>query len=151
MPLVDFTSQTETDSIWRQYVTHCLHCRSWLNTGSFPDDTASCSGVLKWTKERAEAPWYFARSSAIVVFPLRPEDRPALAVLHVGVGASLEEGLRDARHAAHHLLRVLLGAEGTDQVKWGFHRPHGGCVHLSRVANQEDGCKFIPWRKRKKD
>lgn len=27
-------------------LTHCLHCRSWVNTGSFPDTTASCKGVL---------------------------------------------------------------------------------------------------------
>lgn len=39
------------NSIWRQNVTHCLHCRSWLNTGSFPDDTASCNGVLKKNRQ----------------------------------------------------------------------------------------------------
>lgn len=43
-------------SIWRQSITYCLHCSSWLNTGSFPDATASCNGVLKTTEDKAEAP-----------------------------------------------------------------------------------------------
>lgn len=37
------------DSVKRQSPAYCLHCRSWLNTGSFPDATASCSGVLEMT------------------------------------------------------------------------------------------------------
>lgn len=79
-----------------------------------------------------------------------PHDLPALAVLHVGVGSSLEQSLCDSCHAAHHFCRVFLGTERTDQVKWGFYRPHCGCIHLSRVANQEDGGKFITWKNREK-
>lgn len=70
---------------------------------------------------------------------------PALAVLHVGVGSGLKKSLCDLRHAAHHFCRVFLGAERTDEVKRGFNRSHCGCVHLSRVTNQEDGGKLIPW------
>lgn len=135
-------------SIWRQSITYCLHCSSWLNTGSFPDATASCNGVLKTTEDKAEAP---PLQSSQVHKPRPPFDLPALAVLHVGVGSGLEQSLCDLCHAAHHFRRVFLGAEGTDQVKWGFHCPHCGCVHLSRVANQEDGGKFITWEKRRED
>lgn len=36
-----------SDCLMKEFYAHCLHCRSWLNTGSFPDSTASCKGVLK--------------------------------------------------------------------------------------------------------
>lgn len=137
--------------IQRQIITHCLHCSSWLNTASFPDATASCNGVLKRAKDTSEAPscvaptlnmWRIQRDSNAGSC-----DLPASAVLHVRVGSSSEQSLCDPCHAAHHLCRVFLGAEWTDQVKWGFHGPHCGRIHLSWVANQEDGGKFITWKK----
>lgn len=82
---------------------------------------------------------------------MAPSDLPALAVLHVGVGSGFEQSLCYSCHATHNLHRVLLGAERTDQVKWRFHSPHCGCIHLSRVANQEDGGKFITWKEWEKD
>lgn len=58
-------------------------------------------------------------------------DLPSLTVLHVGVGAGLEKSLGYSCHAAHHLRRVFLRAERTDQVKRRFHSPHCGCINLS--------------------
>lgn len=46
---------------------------------------------------------------------------------------------------------MFLGAERTDQVKWGFHSPNCGCIHLSWVANEEDGGKFITCKESNKD
>lgn len=40
--------------MWRWKGTHCLHCSSWLNTGSFPEATASCSGVLPQRRHTAQ-------------------------------------------------------------------------------------------------
>ena len=70
---------------------------------------------------------------------------PAFAVLHVGVGTGLEQSLGDAGHAAHHLVAVLLGAEGAHQVEGRLHRPHRGRVHLGRVADQEGGGELVAW------
>lgn len=116
---------------------YCLHCSSWLKTGSFPEATASCSGVLHVTKISVSAAVASARRQW-------PASLPALAVLHVSVGSGLEQRLRYPSHSTHHLCRVLLGAERADQVERGFYCSHGGGVHLSRVADEEDGCKFIP-------
>lgn len=64
-----------------------------------------------------------------------PVSVPALAVLHVRVGSGLQQGLCDTSHAGHDLGRVFFGTEGANQVERGFYCSHGGCVHLSRVAN----------------
>lgn len=68
---------------------------------------------------------------------------PAFAVLHVGVGAGPEQGLSDAGDASHHLRRVLLGAEGADEVQRCLHRALGGRVHFGRVADQERRRKLV--------
>lgn len=146
-----------TNSIKRQNKTHCLHCSSWLNTGSFPEATASCNGVLKKKRKekRQKTKHTFLKSPPPLQISQKSinqelHDLPALAVLHVGVGSGFEQSLCDPCHAAHHLHRVFLWAERTDKVQWGFHRPNCRCVHLSRVANQEDGGEFIAWKERKK-
>lgn len=69
--------------------------------------------------------------------------------MHVGVGSSLQQGLCDLCHAGHNFCRVFLGAERADQVEWGLHRAHRGCIHLSRVPNQKDGGKLVPWRRQR--
>lgn len=88
----------------RQNRAYCLHCSSWLNTGSFPEATASCSGVLDVTNNSVSTALARTRRR-------RPASLPALAVLHVSVGSSLEQSLCYPSHPAHHLRRVFLGAE----------------------------------------
>lgn len=107
---------------------YCLQCSSWLNTGSFPEATASCSGVLQVTNIGVSAAPTRTRGH----WPASP---PAPAVLHVSVGPGLEQSLRYPGHSAHDLRRVFLGAEGADQVERRFYCSDCGCVHLSRVAN----------------
>lgn len=49
------------DQLWLSFIfilknwTYCLHCSSCWNTVSFPDTTASCSGVLQMPKHWTEA------------------------------------------------------------------------------------------------
>lgn len=88
----------------RQNRAYCLHCSSWLNTGSFPEATASCSGVLYVTNISV---------STVLTRTQRhcPACLPALAVLHVSVGSSLEQSLCYPSHSTHDLCRVFLGAE----------------------------------------
>lgn len=74
-------------------------------------------------------------------------DLPALAVLHVGVRSRLQQGICDLCHACHNFCRVFLRAERADQVERCLHRAHCGCIHLSRVPNQKDGGKLVPWRR----
>lgn len=135
---------------WSQ--TYCLHCSNWLNTGSFPDATASCSGVLVNNKRQAYRLVIKLKTQGVHFIQFKTPkccDLPALAVLHVGVGSSLQQGLCDLCHASHNFCRVFLRAEGADQVEGGLHRAHCGRIHLSWVPNQKDGGKLVPWRRQR--
>lgn len=129
-----------------------MHCSNWLNTGSFPDATASCSGVLANNKRQAYRLVITLKTEGVhfIQFNIPKScSLPALAVLHVGVRSSLQQGLCNLCHASHNFCRVFLGAERADQVERGLHRAHCGCIHLSRVPNQKDGGKLVPWRRRR--
>lgn len=137
--------------MWRSQ-TYCLHCSNWLNTGSFPDATDSCSGVLVNDKRQAYGLVIKLKTQGVYLIYFRTPksyNLPALAVLHVGVRSSLQQGLCDLCHASHNFCRVFLGAERADQVEGGLHRAHCGCIHLSRVPNQKDGGKLVPLRRRR--
>lgn len=68
---------------------------------------------------------------------------PALAVLHVGVRASLQEGLCELCHLRHHSCRVFLWTVRCDKMQRCLLGTQCGSIDQGPILNEESGSKEI--------
>lgn len=68
---------------------------------------------------------------------------PALAILHVGVGASLQKGLCDLGHLRHHVRGMFLWTVQRHKVQRGLLGTRRGGIDKGPVLNEERGSKEI--------
>lgn len=68
---------------------------------------------------------------------------PALAVLHIGVRTSLQQGLCELCHLGHHSCRVFLWNVRCNEVQWCLLGTQCGSIDQGPILNEESGSKEI--------
>lgn len=72
---------------------------------------------------------------------------PALAVLHVRVSTSLQEGLCNLCHGRHHICWVFPGTVQCHQVQRCLLSTQGSSTDEGPILNEESGSEDISWKR----